>query len=689
MPVVLVTILHRIRAAIAGTAEAVTAQGADFRSGSNYRPDVDGLRAIAVLLVVGYHAFPGWIAGGYVGVDVFFVISGYLISRLILERLKTGRFSLRDFYSRRVRRIFPALLLVLAAVAMAGAVLFQPDELAGLRNALLASGAFVPNIQTWRETGYFDTTANLKPLLHLWSLGVEEQFYLLWPIALTAIWRLPRYRMTVLAVLAIASFVLNIAYIQAYPAATFYLPFGRFWEFLLGAALALRPPPQMNATVSNALGTVGLLAILLAGFLLNDARHYPGWLALIPVLGATAVIAAGMAAWSNKALLSCSAAVFIGLISYPLYLWHWPLLSIARIENHGDDLSQLLRLALIAAAFALAALTYLLVERRLHLLRPRMVVPGLLAAMMAIIAVSYTGLPQVAAARAKNLALDVSQLEWQHWQNQNCTSQYPWTNTRGWWTCIANSPKPPTMVLLGDSHANQLFPGLAQALPRQRILNIGTCITINGLRAANENDGENPCTRAGKAEQEKLIADIAAKSPDVRAVILGGVWPAFTADGHEANPLDGKARAPHFHLEGSGSQRDKFQQGLSQTLGFWEARGVRPIFVLNVPYLPYNVRKCLSRPYAPASESCVLDATQQHHARASLLTMVEQLKRQHPSLLVFDPLPTFCGAKTCRMHDGKTLFFRDDNHVSEIGSQRVGASFQAWARAHFPALLAP
>jgi len=677
-------ILHRIRSAIADGARAVTAQGADFRGHADYRPDVDGLRAVAVLLVVGYHAFPAWIQGGYIGVDVFFVISGYLITRLIQARQESGRFTLRDFYARRVRRIFPALLLVLSAVAIAGLLLFQADELAGLRNALVAGGLFVPNIQIWRETGYFDTAANLKPLLHLWSLGVEEQFYLLWPLALIAIWRLPRHRMVALAILAIASFALNIATVRDYPAATFYLPLTRFWEFLPGAALAIYKPPPLPKAASSWMGAGGLLAILLTGFLLGGAQVYPGWLALIPVLGATAVIWAGMTAWSNRVLLASAVAVFIGLISYPLYLWHWPLLSIARIENFGEDVSPALRLVLVAAAFVLAALTYALVERRIHLRATRIVVPGLLAAMVAVIALSYAALPLAASQRAQNTALDVRQLEWAQWKNQACTARYPWENTRGWWTCMASANRPPSVMLLGDSHANQLFPGLTKALPQQSILNIGTCITIDGLRASSESEGEHPCTRSGKAEQEKLIADIAANSPGLRQVILAGFWPAFTAKGEEADPLTGRARRPQFVLQGSGSQREKFLEGLSGTLRFWEQRNVRPILMLGLPSLPYHVRKCLSRPYRPATETCVLDAPQQHRARASFVALVQQLKQRHPSLLVYDPLPVFCGPATCNLHDGATLFFRDDNHVSMAGSEKLGQDFRAWARSHIP-----
>jgi len=379
-------------------------------------------------------------------------------------------------------------------------------------------------------------------------------------------------------------------------------------------------------------------------------------------------------------------AVFIGLISYPLYLWHWPLLSIARIENFGDDLSVLVRLALVALAIILAALTYGLVERKVHQRSARIVVPGLLAAMLGVVALSHWELPQAAAARAQNTALDVTQLEWNHWENQTCTSRYPWENTRGWWICMANADQSPSVMLLGDSHANQLFPGLTKALTRQSILNIGTCIAINGLRASNENEGENPCTASGKAEQEKLIGSVAAKSPGLRQVILGGFWPAFTATGEEADPLTGRARDPHFVLPGNGSQRDKFLKGLSDTLGFWENRNVRPILMLGVPQLPYNVRKCLSRPYRPATETCVLDAPQQHRARASFLALVQQLKQRHPSLLVYDPLPVFCGPATCQLHDGPTLLFRDDNHVSVAGSEKLGADFRVWARTHIPQL---
>jgi hypothetical protein len=203
--------------------------------GMTYRPDIDGLRAVAVLAVIGFHAFPGWVPGGFVGVDVFFVISGYLISGLIIDETSQGRFSIITFYARRARRIFPALIAVLAAVLLFGWALFLPDELSELGRQIFAGALFSSNVLLWMQTGYFDTAASLKPLLHLWSLGIEEQFYILWPLVLLALPANGRMRLWLIGALLLASFVANLFLVHAYPSATFYLPATRAWELLIGA----------------------------------------------------------------------------------------------------------------------------------------------------------------------------------------------------------------------------------------------------------------------------------------------------------------------------------------------------------------------------------------------------------------------------------------------------------------------
>lgn len=653
-----------------------------------YRPDIDGLRALAVMLVVGYHAFPGWIRGGYIGVDVFFVISGYLISRLIVQRLEAGKFSFTDFYVRRVRRIFPALVLVLAAVAVAGGFLFQPDELGALANSLVASGLFLPNVQIWREIGYFDADANLKPLLHLWSLGVEEQFYLLWPVCLVLLWKIPRYKLTVILLFALASFALNVSLVSPYPAATFYLPFGRFWEFLAGALLvSARMPATPSRVLSSSLSFAGLLTIVLSGLLLTDTHAFPGWLALLPVLGTVAVIGAGPQSWLNLKVLAHALPVFIGLVSYPFYLWHWPLLSIARIEHYGASLSPLLRIVLVLLAFLLAALTYAFVERRVRFHPSRMVVVGLSAAMLIVVVCGYFSFFLVASARARHSTLDVKQLEWKYWENTDCTSRYPWPNKRGWWFCVGNSRQSPTVVVLGDSHANHLFPGLANAFPQHRILNVGTCIPVNGLLPRGDDSGESPCTKTGKAAQEEFIRKIVVSSPGIRYVILSAIWPRFTSGGAEADPMSGHEIDARFDLAsgaGGRSQREKFYRGLDDTLAFLEAQNVRPILFLGGVHLPYDIRSCFPRPFVPASQTCVLDSNPQHQARVSFIALVERLKSRHPSLLVFDPLSVFCTANTCQLRAGPTPFFRDGTHLSIAGSDRVARAFAQWTAAHVP-----
>lgn len=332
-----------------------------------YRADIDGLRAVAVLGVVAYHAAPGHLPGGFVGVDVFFVISGYLITGILAAQLQAGRFSFGGFYARRIRRIFPALALVLAAVLLAGWWLLLPGELARVARHALAGAGFVANLAYGLESSYFDAIAQTRPLLNLWSLGVEEQFYLLWPLALWLAWRHGGQRalLVLTAGAGLLSFAANVLSVHPAPTLAFYFPHTRLWELLAGAALVLAPRPAALApSTANALAVLGALALGLGYALIRAGHAFPGFWALLPVVGAVALIGAGPGAWINRRVLAARPLVGCGLISYSLYLWHWPLLALLAEWPAGGG--RLARLGAVALAFVLAWLTWRFVEQPLR-----------------------------------------------------------------------------------------------------------------------------------------------------------------------------------------------------------------------------------------------------------------------------------------------------------------------------------
>lgn len=349
----------------------------DGRSGGlpSYRPDIDGLRALAVLMVLGFHAFPRALPGGFAGVDVFFVISGFLISRLIIVQLKQGSFSTARFYAARIRRIFPALALVLAASFAIGWTVLLPDGFERLGKHIVAGAAFVANLTLWGETGYFDAAANHKPLLHLWSLGVEEQFYAIWPVLLATAWKRDVSLKLLVGCVLLGSLALSLLTTPGHSAFAFYFPLTRFWELMLGSLLAIRRvesgsstaptdsgPERLTALpLAEAFGFAGIAMIVASAAWLNASMPYPGWRALIPTIGTAFIIASGQRSRLISFALANRYTVGIGLISYPLYLWHWPLLSFAAISA-GHTPSVPVRIVLLALSFALAATTFVLVE---------------------------------------------------------------------------------------------------------------------------------------------------------------------------------------------------------------------------------------------------------------------------------------------------------------------------------------
>jgi peptidoglycan/LPS O-acetylase OafA/YrhL len=364
-----------------------------------YRADIDGLRGVAVLCVLGYHASHALLPGGFVGVDIFFVISGYLISSIIFKGLQQGRFSFQDFYSRRIARIFPSLILLLAAVLAFGWHALIRDDYRQLAKHAAAGASFIANFADWRESGYFNSVADFKPLLHLWSLGVEEQFYIVWPITAYLIWRWRLKPLWVIWALVFLSFAANVIFIRTSVDSSFYLPITRFWELLAGATLAARAVLRgqdsrsisgdaRQAARNNIQSAVGLILIFAVNATFNTNMAFPGWWAILPVAGAYLIVSSSPGCFINRRLLGNPVLVFVGLISYPLYLWHWPLFSFAQILTYGHPASWL-KPSLTALAFVLAWLTYRIFERPIRTGRSGhpVLIPGSLVTVMTILLV--------------------------------------------------------------------------------------------------------------------------------------------------------------------------------------------------------------------------------------------------------------------------------------------------------------
>ncbi|MGA1237408.1 MAG: acyltransferase family protein [Limisphaerales bacterium] len=423
-----------------------------------YRADVDGLRSVAVLSVLAYHAFPDEVQGGFIGVDVFFVLSGYLISSILFRQLEKGRFSYTAFLARRVRRILPALTLLMTATAAFGWFVLFPDELKQLGRQILAGNTFVANLALWSESGYFDTAAETKPLLHLWSLGVEEQFYLFWPFMLWLVWNKHHKLLGLTLLLAGASFASNLWAVHHYAAETaFYLPHNRFWELMAGGLLAyaaLHQPttPQPRASWLNGLAWTGAGLILCSLFIITPRSPFPGWIALLPVCGTTLLLLTP-GAWLNRRVLAHPVPVYIGLISYPLYLWHWPALTFGKILHFDSDLEKVILLFLSGA---LAVFTFEKVEKRLRHNTHRSLIPGLLGTAVAFALLGLILAQGRVSPRNNSSEIEIA-LQYIHAPADPLLTDAIDSDLPG--VDVKIKPAHATQVLFyGDSHAGQLAP---------------------------------------------------------------------------------------------------------------------------------------------------------------------------------------------------------------------------------------
>jgi peptidoglycan/LPS O-acetylase OafA/YrhL len=668
------------------------------RDSSQYRPDIDGLRAIAVLSVVGFHAFPVWDRGGFIGVDIFFVISGFLISTIIFNGLDAGRFSFLEFYGRRIKRIFPALALILLASYALGWFTLFPQEYAQLGKYIAAGAGFVSNIVLWNESGYFDNFAETKPLLHLWSLGIEEQFYIVWPLLLWLAWR---FRIRILGftiAVAAASFVLNIFGIFIDAVSTFYSPQTRFWELLTGSLLAWHrlhrrdeisalqrkvvgrlsklcntgTGEDLGATVRHVQSWSGACLIAFALLFLTKARPFPGWWALLPTIGAALIIAGGPLSGFNRKVLSHPFMVWFGLISYPLYLWHWPLLSFARIMV-GEVPSAGIRIGAVALAVPLAWLTYILVEKPIR----RDGYTGLKVTVLVVVIGAVGGIGYscyrshglTERASIKNAETVLSNLSWGAEQNSDaaCRKYFPKFEY-----CRLAVDAQPTIALIGDSHANQFFLGLAEQYRKknENLVMLGRPACPPLIDIVSRYRGKFDWCGNSSSDAIKEIANL----PSVRTVILAGNWHLY---------INGSRFAEHYRtlppweirIIGKPMEEDNvnvFDGQLKRTIEFLELHSKSVIVIKQIPELNYEMSRCLVlRPIEITTKD-----TRCESASGEVKAYLDEYSKYFDRVLadergvtVWDPYPYFCDDRKCiSILDGKPLY-RDQVHLSKLGSE--------------------
>jgi len=634
-----------------------------------YRADIDGLRAIAVGSVVIFHAFPEWFKGGFIGVDIFFVISGFLISLIIFNNLEHDRFSIVDFYIRRVKRIFPALMTVMVLCAVVGGIILFADEYRQLGKHLLGGSTFISNILFWRESGYFDNSAETKPLLHLWSLAIEEQFYLFWPLLLAFVWKRKWGFLRIIGVIALASFVVNLYLIGHDQTAAFYSPFARFWELMVGGALAYinLHRADLNARYKDVQSWLGVIFLAVGFVLLNASRSFPGWWALLPCVGTFLLLSAGPGAWFNRKVLASKPMVWIGLISYPLYLWHWPLLAFAAIIA-GETAPQEWRLIAMVAAVALAWITFLFIERPLRHARGTKVVLVLLAVNVIVGAAGAAiyvngGFPQ----RAINEKLDylarADVFEGSRNSDGSCARLNQLSEVSEE-VCLSNSAQP-EVLFVGDSHVMALHSAVFDrqlALPSIMVAGHACRVYPNlPYEAANVRRWSNNCT-----EIAKQAIMVGARLPSIQTVVISGAYPRGNLDSPSQYKVNGHTI----------SQREAFMAGYGALIESFIAQGKRVVFVADVPYLKLDPHSCVNRFGTEPTRECAFTQAEHEQIRKSYDAAVAELRQLHPKATVFDPVSLFCKQGKCQAKIDGAYLYNDDQHISLAASKYLLQSMQ-------------
>ena len=629
---------------------------------SAYRPDIDGLRAIAVLAVVAFHA--GWLKGGFLGVDIFFVISGYLITSIILRELREGHFSFRRFYERRARRIGPALLVVILACIPAAWFTMTPTELKHFGESVAAQAVFASNILFWRTSGYFGQPSQTIPLLHTWSLAVEEQFYLLFPAVLVVLSKLARWKwLGVTAIVLLGAYGLFYANGHWREIAPFYLLPFRAWELLAGSVIATAWFGNIMVRLrrySSPIATAGLAAAIIPLAMFNEQTPHPSLLTLIPVLGTALLLAFGESAITSR-ILSLKPVVAVGLISYSLYLWHVPLFVFARLYSISR-LPDIAYAGLIAIAFALAFLTWRFVERpfrdrRLALPIWRPVFAGLgVLAVAGLTLILSGGVPQ----RVPSYLRGAPPSPGYSVAGVNCMTD----------RCIVGDVEvPPSIAVVGDSHTGVLAQSLDKALKgtgrSALILATGDMFTEDYPAYYETGDQYRPILQQNK---------IAIADPRIKTVILSARYTLRIENTPFDNHEGGVELLPNFY-DGYTTARKHELIGLVQNaIDNLVRQGKRVILVEPIPEVGWDVPETLTRLALKGQYGTLTTSYDTYLERNALTLTLFRSLAASPNVVSVQTSSAFCNTtmpSRCITQIGNRVLYFDDDHLSVAGADMV------------------
>jgi peptidoglycan/LPS O-acetylase OafA/YrhL len=642
----------------------------------NFRNDINGLRAFAVLAVVLFHFDVPGFKGGFLGVDVFFVISGYLMTDIIFRRISKGTFSVMEFYADRARRIIPALAVLCLLLTVFGWLVLLPSEFRAFGKADAASLGFFSNIVYWREAGYFDVRSHLKWLLHTWSLSVEWQFYLLYPLGILAARKLFGQRGTVIALIVMAILSFGVcAYLSdptRWPTAAFFLLPTRAWEMIAGGLVCLFPMAATRSSrpLRRTMELAGLAMIVYGALTFNENDAWPGYLALVPVGGTALVL---LAARGRSIFTGNRVAQFIGKISYSVYLWHWPF--VVALTYFDKDGSLYWRVAAIAGGFVMGYLSYALVESKTRkpaggdarafpkrmTLRPLLVFTLLLVAGGGSIYASQ-GVPgrfdrSVFVADSETYDTNPHKTKC-HMMIDPCD--------------VAARQKESRVVVLGDSHAEAIAEAVVDAVPNGKagdvlLITIEGCPTIYGIRRGN-----GDCFDQDRKYIDLLSRDQTAKTPVIIANHWSQYWSGPTMDDFSFVNLDRPGQTPAQTPFSTERYREHL---LSTVCGIAKSR---PVYLVEpIPEFDFNVPLTLARekmrdPKAPDLSITLNDYVERN---GGPLRAMEQAHEQC-GIHLLDPRPYLCPDGKCMgSHDGRPLY-SDYHHMSEYGNRFLVPMFR-------------